>query len=296
MLRLRGSIVALVTPMKQDGSIDYIAFNQLIDWHIESGTQGILVLGTTGESPTVTDFEREKLIVQARQKTDGRCPLIVGTGSYSTAHAIELTKQAEILGADAVLVVTPYYNKPTQSGLIAHFSEIAKNTSLPIILYNVPGRTGCDLQPMTVGRLEEIDNIIGIKEATGDLSRVADLRDACGEAFVLLTGDDASALSFMEAGGQGVISVTSNVAPQKMRAMCDAAFKGEFDLAFDINADLMPLHKALFLESNPIPVKYVLSEMGKIEEGIRLPLEPLSAQYRVALRDILDTMAHGMTS
>lgn len=274
----QGSIVALVTPMHPDDRIDWDAWQSLIRWHLTAGTEGLVILGTTGESPTITSVERVRLIEEALKVVDGAIPVIVGTGSNSTADTVSMTEQACELGASAALVVTPYYNKPTQEGLVAHFSAAA-DVGLPIILYNVPSRTACDLLPETVLRLSEHPQIVSIKEATGDLDRLASILALnCG--LSILTGDDATDCAFMLAGGHGVISVTANVAPTQMRALCDLALAGDVVAAKACDERLVSLHRDLFAESNPIPVKWALSKMGRIKSGIRLPLLPLSLQHQ----------------
>lgn len=284
---LKGSMVAIVTPMNEDGTINFAEYEKLIHWHVEQGTQAIIILGTTGESATVTMEERTRLIQQAVKCTSGRCSLIVGTGTNATRTSIELTKQAETLGADACLIVTPYYTKPTQEGLKLHYAAIANATSIPVFIYNVPGRTACDIKVETVAELARLNNVIGIKDATGDLSRVRKLRELCGPAFILLSGDDETACDFMLQGGDGVISVTANVAPTLMRKLCDAARHKNEEQARKYDHILAELHKNLFIEANPIPVKWALHQMGKIPSGIRLPLTQLSVQYRQPIKDML---------
>ncbi|GBG14121.1 4-hydroxy-tetrahydrodipicolinate synthase [Novimethylophilus kurashikiensis] len=281
---LKGSLVAIVTPMHDDGTLDFAALRSLIDWHIDQGTDGIVIVGTTGESPTVDVDEHCELIRVTVQQVAERVPVIAGTGANSTQEAIELTAHAKNLGADATLLVTPYYNRPTQEGLYQHFKAIAEAVDIPQILYNVPGRTGCDLSNDTALRLAEITNIVGIKDATGSIERNTDLIMRAPADFAIYTGDDASALACMLMGGHGVISVTANVAPKLMHDMCEAAFAGELTTARRINQALFPLHKKLFIEANPIPVKWVLHQMGRIGGGIRLPLTPLSAAHHEALR------------
>ncbi len=280
----QGSLVAIVTPMHADGNLDEEALERLIEFHVEAGTDAIVAAGTTGESPTLETREHIYYLERVIELVGGRIPVIAGTGSNSTAQTMALTHRAAELGADASLLVVPYYNKPTQEGLYRHFRAIAEAVSLPHILYNVPGRTACDLLPETVGRLARISNIVGIKEATGDLSRVAALRELCGEDFDLLSGDDATAREFILKGGQGVISVTANVAPAAMHAMCEAALKGNRAGAEAIDDKLAGLHRALFVEANPIPVKWALAEMGLCEPGIRLPLMPLSTAHQEPVR------------
>jgi 4-hydroxy-tetrahydrodipicolinate synthase len=272
----QGSLVALVTPMTEDGRIDDASLARLVDWHVAQGTSGIVAVGTTGESATLDEEEHCGVIRRTVELADGRIPVIGGTGANSTTEAITLTRCAKEAGVDACLLVTPYYNKPTQQGLYLHHRAIAEAVDIPQILYNVPGRTACDMLPETVGRLSAVDNIVGIKDATGDLKRVARMRELCGEDFCILSGDDASARELMLMGGQGVISVTANVAPGPMQRMCQAARAGDRDSAATLDARLAGLHKALFVEANPIPVKWALAEMGMIPKGIRLPLTWLS--------------------
>ncbi len=273
---MTGSLVAIVTPMTADGEVDFAAFARLIDFHAEAGTDGLVVAGTTGESATLTKSEHVAVIAAAVEHGAGRLPIIAGTGSNSTAQTVDLSVEVDKLAVDGFLVVTPYYNKPTQAGLVAHFTRVADSVSKPLMLYNVPGRTAVDMVPATVGQLAEHPNIFGIKEATGDVSRVASLRERCGTAFALYSGDDATAREFMLAGGQGVVSVTANVAPAAMTAMCRAAVAGDAEQAAALDAGLAALHADLFVEANPIPVKWALQRMGMIDAGIRLPLLPLS--------------------
>ena len=284
----RGSMVAIVTPMNTgvaaDSPIDWTSFHQLLEFHIDAGTDGIVAVGTTGESATLSETEHCDAIRQLVDYVNGRVPVIAGTGANSTTEAIHLTQCAKDAGADACLLVTPYYNKPTQYGLYAHHKAVASAVDIPQILYNVPGRTACDMLPETIAQLAEIDNIVGVKEATGEVERVSRLRELCGKDFILLSGDDATGREFMLAGGDGVISVTANVAPQALKALCDAALAGDQERALTLDEPLAPLHKELFCESNPIPVKWVLHAMGLIEAGIRLPMTWLSAggQQRVS--------------
>lgn len=273
---ITGSLVAIVTPMTADGTVDFDGLRRLIAWHIEEGTDGIVVAGTTGESATLTKSEHAAVIKAAVECAAGRIPVIAGTGSNSTAQTIELSQEVDALGVDAYLIVTPYYNKPTQQGLIRHYEAIADAVSRPIMLYNVPGRTAVDMLPETVAELAAHARITAIKEATGDVARVAKLRELCGSDFALYSGDDATAREFMLAGGQGVISVTSNLAPQVMAAMCKAAIAGNSAAAAELDEPLSGLHNDLFVESNPIPVKWALQRMGLIEKGIRLPLTELT--------------------
>jgi 4-hydroxy-tetrahydrodipicolinate synthase len=275
-----GSLVALVTPMNKDGSIDFNSLHSLIEWHIENQTDALVILGTTGESATINFNERDTLLKFVVQQVAERLPIIAGTGSSSTEEAIRLTYHAMEVGVDACLLVTPYYNKPTQEGLYQHYEKIANNVAIPQILYNVPSRTGCDLLPETVYRLSKITNIVGLKEATGDINRIKEINDKVNQKIDLFSGDDATSMDFIAAGGRGVISVTANVAPKLMHDMCQAALNNEVLKAKDLQSKLMPLHKSLFVESNPIPVKWALHEMGKISEGIRLPLTELGSSHR----------------
>lgn len=281
---LHGSLVAIVTPMQEDGALDINALQSLIDFHIAEGTDGIVIVGTTGESPTVNFEEHCLLIKTAVNYTAGRVPVIAGTGANATAEAIELTRHAKDLGADACLLVTPYYNKPPQEGLYQHYRAVAEAVDIPQILYNVPGRTACDISNETVLRLSQIPNIVGIKDATGNMERGSDLIARAPKTFSVYSGDDASAMSLMLMGGRGVISVTANVAPRLMHALCEASIAGDAQTARAINEKLLGLHQKLFVEANPIPVKWVLQQMGMIKSGIRLPLVPLSAAYHDTLR------------
>lgn len=276
---IQGSIVAIVTPMRADGSLDYPRLKSLVDFHVTEGTDGIVIVGTTGESPTVNVDEHCELIRAAVEYAAGRIPVIAGTGGNSTSEAIELTAFAKQAGAAASLNVVPYYNKPTQEGLYRHFKAIAEAVDLPMILYNVPGRTVADLGNDTTLRLSQVPGIVGIKDATGNMERGADLIKRVPSGFALYSGDDASALAFILLGGQGTISVTANVAPRLMHEMCSAALAGELAKAREINSRLLGLHRHLFVEANPIPVKWAVSRMGLMEEGIRLPLTPLSSEY-----------------
>lgn len=281
---LHGSMVALVTPMKVDTSLDWDALHKLVEWHIEQGTHAIVAVGTTGESPTVTMGENIEIIRRVVDQVNGRVPVIAGTGANSTAEAVELTAAAKNAKADACLLVTPYYNKPTQEGMFRHFEHIAKNVAIPQLLYNVPARTGVDLLPETVGRLALVDNIIGIKEATGDMRRASQVLESTPDDFLLISGDDETALALMALGGHGEISVTANVAPAAVAQMCELVLRGEIEEARAIDATLLPLHKALFVEANPIPVKWAVAQLGLMEAGIRLPLTPLSDQYHDVVR------------
>ena len=288
---LQGSLVAIATPMHADGGLDISALRKLIDFHIEQGTDGIVIVGTTGESPTV-DFDEHCLLMRiAVEHVAGRLPVIAGTGANSTREAIELTQQAKALGADACLLVAPYYNKPTQEGLYQHFRSIAEAVAIPQILYNVPGRTGCDISNDTALRLAQISNILGIKDATGNIERGTDLLLRAPKGFAVYSGDDATCMSLMLLGGSGVISVTANVAPKLMHELCVAAMAGDTKLACAINAKLFALHQKLFVEANPIPVKWVLQQMGLIDCGIRLPLVNLSPQYHETLRSAMKSAA-----
>lgn len=282
-----GSMVALVTPMHRDGALDTAALRRLVDFHVDRGTTAIIAVGTTGESPTLDMAEHCEVIRLTVEYARGRVPVIAGTGSNSTSEAIELTQCAQEAGAQACLLVTPYYNKPTQEGLYLHHKTIAEAVPIAQILYNVPGRTACDMLPDTVVRLAQVPNIIGIKEATGNLDRARELRQRCPKEFELYSGDDATAMEFLLLGGQGVISVTTNVAPRAMQDMCIAALKGDARAAGIINERLMGLHQKLFVEANPIPVKWVLNQMGLIEDGIRLPLTRLSEAHHATLRTAL---------
>ncbi|HLD09275.1 MAG TPA: 4-hydroxy-tetrahydrodipicolinate synthase [Methylophilaceae bacterium] len=284
---LQGSFVAIVTPMHEDGALDLNALRALIDFHVDQGTDGIVIVGTTGESPTV-DFDEHCLLIRtAVEHTAGRIPVIAGTGANSTREAIELTEQAKKLGADAALLVTPYYNRPTQAGLYQHYRAVAEAVDIPQIIYNVPSRTACDIANDTTLHLAQIPNIVGIKDATGSIERGTDLLLRAPEDFAVYSGDDASSLSLMLLGGHGVISVTANVAPKLMHEMCVAAMAGDVIKAREINAKLFALHQKLFVEANPIPVKWVLQEMGLIGAGIRLPLVPLSPQHYDTLRSAM---------
>jgi 4-hydroxy-tetrahydrodipicolinate synthase len=273
----KGSIPALVTPMRDDGRIDFDAWDTLLDFHLREGTDGVVVGGTTGESPVLDRAELEELVRRARQRVAGRIPVIAGSGTNGTAKSVALSKAAQSAGADALLVVTPYYNKPTQEGLYRHFTAIADAVDVPVILYNVPGRTGCDMLADTVARLSQHPRIVGVKEATGDVARGEAVVRQSRPGFLLLSGDDPTAADLIRVGACGVISVTANVAPRAMHELCAAGLAGRHDEARAINERLMPLHKAMFVESNPIPVKWAVARLGLIGPGIRLPLTPLSA-------------------
>jgi 4-hydroxy-tetrahydrodipicolinate synthase len=283
----RGSMVALVTPMQRDGSIDFKSLAGLVEFHIENNTAAIVSMGTTGESATLDMDEHCEVMARTVEMVKGRIPVIAGTGANSTSEAIELTRCAQQGGADACLLVSPYYNKPPQQGLYLHHKKIAETVDIPQILYNVPGRTAVDMLPETVKRLSEVDNIIGIKEATGDLGRLAQIQALVDDAFEIYSGDDDTGTEFMLRGGHGVISVTTNVAPKAMAAMCEAALSGDRELAESLNASLTGLHSRLFLQANPIPVKWALNQMGLIPEGIRLPLVELDEQYHQPLREAM---------
>jgi 4-hydroxy-tetrahydrodipicolinate synthase len=284
---LTGSLVALVTPMLPDGGLDLARLRSLVDWHVEEGTDALVIVGTTGESPTVDMGEHCRLIRAAVEQAAGRIPVVAGTGANSTTEAIELTRCAREAGAVAGLSVAPYYNKPGQEGLYRHFRTIAEAVDLPLILYNVPGRTVADIGNDTVLRLAQVPGIVGIKDATGNIERGSALLKAAPADFAVYSGDDASGMVLTLLGGKGVISVTANVAPRLMHAMCAAALAGDLATARAINFRLLGLHQKLFVEANPIPVKWALAEMGRIEAGIRLPLTPLSAQYHDTLRAAL---------
>jgi 4-hydroxy-tetrahydrodipicolinate synthase len=282
-----GSIVAVVTPMTESGEIDYAAWDRLLDWHAENGTDAIVVVGTTGESPTVTLDEAAELVRRGATRLAGRIPLIAGSGTNSTVATIARTRRLAEAGADAVLVVTPYYNKPTQEGLYRHFLAVAEASPVPVILYNVPARTGVDLLPETVQRLAVHPRIVALKEATGSLQRIVELQQRCGDELELLSGDDPIAAEAILAGAQGVISVTANVAPRLMHELCDAALAGDAARARELDAHLQVLHRAMFVESNPIPAKWAVQQLGLIPGGIRLPLTPLSEGAQPAVRDAM---------
>lgn len=284
---ITGSLVALVTPMLPDGGLDMPAFRALIDWHIAQGTDGLVIVGTTGESPTVNTEEHCLLIRTAVEQAAGRVPVIAGTGANSTTEAIELTECAKRAGATAGLSVAPYYNKPPQEGLYRHFKSIAEAVDLPLILYNVPGRTASDISNETTLRLAQVPGLIGIKDATGNIERGSELIKRAPADFAIYSGDDASGMALMLLGGKGVISVTANVAPKLMHDMCVAAMGGDLARAREINFRLLGLHQKLFVEANPIPVKWAMAEMGRIQPGIRLPLVPLSTSHHDTLRAVM---------
>ncbi|TAL46727.1 MAG: 4-hydroxy-tetrahydrodipicolinate synthase [Methylovulum sp.] len=281
---IQGSIVALVTPMDENGAVDKESLEKLVRFHIEQGTDALVAVGTTGESATLNEDEHCDVIKTVVDYAAGKIPVIAGTGSNSTAEAINLTRRAKAAGADACLIVTPYYNKPTQQGLYLHHKAINDAVDIPQILYNVPGRTACDMLPETVGRLAQLKNIVGVKEATGDLSRVKQIRDLAGAGFAIYTGDDASSREFCLLGGNGTVTVTGNVAPKQVHDMISAAIAGDNETAIAIDQKLRALHKALFIQSNPIPVKWAVAEMGLMGKGIRLPLTWLSEDCFDAVR------------
>ena len=284
---IQGSMVALVTPMNADNSLDWDSLHKLVDWHLEQGTHAIVAVGTTGESATLNVEEHLAVIKKVVDQVNGRIPVIAGTGANSTTEAIELTQSAKDGGADACLLVTPYYNKPTQEGLFLHHQLIAKSVAIPQILYNVPGRTGVDMKPETALRLATIPNITGIKEATGDLGRAAELIAQAPSSFAIISGDDATAVDLILLGGKGDISVTANVVPNDIARMCELALAGKAEEARAINERLIPLHTAMFVESNPIPVKWAVEHLGLTKSGIRLPLTRLSEQYQEQLKAAL---------
>lgn len=284
---IAGSMVALVTPMDAQGRLDWDSLSKLVDFHLENGTHAIVAVGTTGESATLDVNEHIEVIKAVVKQVNGRIPVIAGTGANSTSEAVHLTRNAKDAGADACLLVVPYYNKPTQEGLYQHFKHIAEAVDIPQILYNVPGRTACDMQAETVIRLSSVPNIIGIKEATGDLKRAKAILDGVSKDFIVLSGDDPTAVELILLGGKGNISVTANVAPREMADLCNTALEGKADEARAINEKLMPLHKDLFVEANPIPVKWALVEMGLMHKGIRLPLTWLSESCHDTVRQAM---------
>jgi 4-hydroxy-tetrahydrodipicolinate synthase len=283
-ITLRGSIPAIVTPMHEDGSLDLPGFRKLIDWHVEEGTDALVVVGTSGESATLNVEEHILMVRTAVEHAAGRMPIIAGAGGNSTAEAIELTKHAKEVGAQASLQVVPYYNKPTQEGMYRHFAKIAESVDLPVVLYNVPGRTVADMANETILRLAQVPGVVGVKEATGNLERAAYLIKHAPAGFKIFSGDDPTAIALMLLGGHGNISVTANVAPRQMSELCRAAIEGDAKTARAIHLKLLSLHKNLFIESNPIPVKWALQELGRIEGGIRLPLTPLDERYHDVVR------------
>jgi 4-hydroxy-tetrahydrodipicolinate synthase len=286
---INGSIVALVTPMSADGQIDWRSLHNIVDWHLQEGSHGIVAVGTTGESATLDVEEHCEVIRRVVDQVKGAIPVIAGTGANSTREAIVLTAAAKSVKADACLLVTPYYNKPTQEGLFLHHKAIAEAVAIPQILYNVPGRTACDMLPETIARLSKVDGIIGVKEATGKIERGQQIRELCSNDFILLSGDDESFLDLMAVGAKGNISVTANVVPKLMSEICTLALAGDFAAAHRKNASLLDLHKKLFCESNPIPVKWALHRMNRIPAGIRLPLTPLSSDKHATLEAALAT-------
>jgi 4-hydroxy-tetrahydrodipicolinate synthase len=283
----RGAMTALITPFK-NGALDEAALQSLVEWQIAEGIHGLVPVGTTGESPTLSHAEHERVVELTIEAANKRVPIIAGAGSNATAEAIAFTQHAEKAGADAVLHVTPYYNKPTQEGMVAHFEAIAQSTALPIILYNIPGRSVVDMTPQTMGRLAAIDNIVGVKDATADMGRIAQQAETCGADFIQLSGEDASAVEFNRLGGVGVISVCANIAPAKCAAMQQATLDGDFDQAEALLAELLPLMEALFCETSPSPAKYAMARLGKCAEEIRLPLLPASAAARARIDAALD--------
>ncbi len=285
---ISGSMVALVTPMLETGDIDWGRLQDLVEWHIAQGTSAIVAVGTSGESATLSVAEHGQVVSRVVAQVAGRIPVIAGTGANATAEAIELTQMARDAGADACLLVTPYYNKPTQRGLELHYRAIAEAVDIPQILYNVPGRTACDMLPETVLKLASVANITGVKEATGDLGRAKQLIEQCPDDFAVYSGDDETAVELILLGGKGNISVTANIAPGAMAQLCASALRGDAGTARKANARLAELHRTLFLESNPIPVKWALQRMGKIAPGIRLPLTPLAPQYHQQLESALE--------
>lgn len=285
---INGSIVALITPLNSDGSVDYTSLEKLVEYHIAEGTDAIVAVGTTGESATLPISEHIEVVAQTVKFAAGRIPIIGGNGANATSEAIELTKAQSDLGVVAMLGVTPYYNKPSPKGLIAHYKAVAASTDIPQILYNVPGRTAVDMLPETVAQLVNVPNIIGVKEATGDLSRVKRLRELCGDDFMLWSGDDATAREFIMLGGNGVISVANNIVPKQFKLMCDAALAGDVEAAKVAEAPIVDLYSALFCEANPIPVKWAVHRMGLITNGdIRLPLTELSPEFHGLLLDAM---------
>lgn len=286
---MQGSMVALVTPMLENNELDWSSLHKLVDWHLEQGTDAIVAVGTTGESATLSVDEHLSVIKKVVDQVNGRIPVIAGTGANSTSEAVELTQAAKDAGVDACLIVTPYYNKPTQEGLFQHHSHIAKSVAVPQLLYNVPGRTGLDMLPETVQRLSEVEHIVGIKEATGDIERARWLVENTNDEFLILSGDDETAVDLILAGGKGNISVTANVAPAQIAEMCALALAGKADEARALNQQLQVVHNAMFVESNPIPVKWAVAEMGLMQGGIRLPLTPLDSAYHQQVRDALNS-------
>jgi 4-hydroxy-tetrahydrodipicolinate synthase len=289
----QGSLVALVTPMAQDGQIDYTSLDRLVEWHLASGTQGLVIGGTTGESATLRPVEKVALVAAVLKCVRGRIPVIAGSGTHATDETLQLTRRMAELGVDGCLLVAPYYNKPGPEGQFRHFEVVARSVSVPILLYNVPSRTACDLLPETVARLSRVPGIVGIKEAIPGVERLRELRKVCRPDFGYWSGDDGTALDFIEAGGAGVISVTANVVPDRMAQWVGHALRGEWSEAREMQESLLPLHEVLFVESNPVPVKWALHEMGWIPGGIRLPLVTLSEGSRERVRTTLERLAIG---
>lgn len=287
---ITGSIVAIVTPMTENGDLDLSAMGELLEWHVSEGTDAVVAVGTTGESATLDVEEHFRVIKHTVRTVAGRIPVIAGTGANSTREAVEWTDAAKQAGADACLLVTPYYNKPSQRGLFAHHKFIAEAVDIPQILYNVPGRTACDMLPETVEALSRVDNIIGIKEATGDIERGKQIMSLCGKQFAVFSGDDPTAVELMLAGAAGNVSVTANVVPAEIHRLCSLALAGKAEEARALNEELAELHRMLFLEANPVPVKWALQAMGKIQSGIRLPLVTLDEQYQAPLKQCMQEL------
>lgn len=285
---MQGSMVALVTPLTAENQLDWDSLHKLVDWHLEKGTHAIVAVGTTGESATLNVREHQEVIAKVVDQVNGQIPVIAGTGANATDEAIELTQSAKDCGADACLLVTPYYNKPTQEGLFLHHEAVAKAVDIPQLLYNVPGRTGVDMLPETIQRLSHINNILGVKEATGDLERAKWIIENTSDDFLTISGDDETAVELMLLGGKGDISVTANVAPAEIAQLCELAIAGKAEEARALNERLMPLHNAMFVESNPIPVKWAVQELGLMAGGIRLPLTPLASEYHAQVRAAMD--------
>ena len=283
----QGSLVALVTPMTESGELDFAALERLIEFHVAAKTHGLVIAGTTGEAITLSDDEYESLLKRSVAIAKGRLPVLAGSGSSCTRTTVTLTQMAEACGVDGSLIATPAYNKPTQTGLLRHYEAVSGATKLPIVLYNVPGRTACDMEAATVCELSRIPNIVGIKEATGSIERGIEILEGAESGFILLSGDDPTAVALMEAGAKGVISVTANVAPTAMARLCEAALAGDFAQARDLDGGLSALHQILFIESNPIPSKWALYKMGLISTGIRLPLTPLDEAYQAQVESVI---------
>ena len=284
---LKGSIVALVTPMEENGAVDWKSLDALVDWHVEQGTHGIVPVGTTGESATLSATEQAAVIAAAVNRVDGRIPVIAGTGANSTQQTVALTHAGRNAGADACLVVTPYYNKPPQEGLYRHYCTIADEVDIPIVLYNVPSRTACDLQASTVGKISQHERVIGIKEACGNPARVVEIKELVDDDFVILSGEDGQTLAMMQYGAVGTISVTANVVPKLMSKFCGSFLSGDKDKASELDGLLQPLHESLFLQTNPIPAKWALHLMKRIPSGLRLPLVALAEEHHVSIRNQL---------